>query len=321
MAISKKKYRRYSDEDILDQLREHYRETSKITYASFYENKSVCSGETVLARFGTWNKAVEKAGIKRPHIEYNKEKLIEMLKEKVQNGEIRSLNGLRKVKGIPSMNYIERHWGYAEIREALGLKKRIISYSDDYLIENYRKIKRMRKYKGKQITVEMFVKETGISNTVMTRHFGSWRKFLKLLKEKGNTNEISKVTHTNEELLKMYKEFSEKIGKGDTGATRKEVNEGFEYDVGVLEVRFGGLNNMRRLLGFYIEEEREGKYTKELLKEKLLEKYEQCRRKITQKEMKELAKTEKFPAIITFLRYFHTTKMSDVWNEILNMDV
>ena len=119
----------------------------------------------------------------------------------------------------------------------------------------------------------------------------------------------------------MYKEFSEKIGKGDTGATRKEVNEGFEYDVGVLEVRFGGLNNMRRLLGFYIEEEREGKYTKELLKEKLLEKYEQCRRKITQKEMKELAKTEKFPAIITFLRYFHTTKMSDVWNEILNMDV
>jgi hypothetical protein len=127
-----------------------------------------------------------------------------------------------------------------------------------------------------------------------------------------------KVLHTNEELLIMYRDFSIKIGKRETGATQDDVNENFMYQSSILERRFGSINKMRELLGMEIRYPGHKKYTKEVLIANLLEKYKEYGRKITQKEMNELREKEGFPGLGTFLSNFQTTKMSEVWDKILN---
>ena len=54
---------RYSNEDMLEQLRDHYKRNSKITRSSFAKDKAVCSSSIVYMRFGSWNNALLKSGI------------------------------------------------------------------------------------------------------------------------------------------------------------------------------------------------------------------------------------------------------------------
>ena len=54
---------RYSNEDMLEQLRDHYKRNSKITRSSFAKDKAVCSSSIVYMRFGSWNNASLKSGI------------------------------------------------------------------------------------------------------------------------------------------------------------------------------------------------------------------------------------------------------------------
>ena len=55
--------RKYSDEDILELLRDHYKRNFKITRNSFEKDKTVCSSSIVYMRFGSWNNASLKSGI------------------------------------------------------------------------------------------------------------------------------------------------------------------------------------------------------------------------------------------------------------------
>ena len=165
-------------------------------------------------------------------------------------------------------------------------------------------------------------KETGVSMEAIRLHFGTWNKFLELIREQ-NILRMTKVVHTDEETLEMYRDFSIKIEKDGYGATGEELeDENFPYKVHVLCIRFKSLNNMRKLLGFEITRGYPI-YTKEILTEILLKKYKEYGRQLTQKEMREInrknkrKKEEKFPGQGTFLRYFKTTKMSEVWEEVL----
>jgi len=50
---------------------------------------------------------------------------------------------------------------------------------------------------------------------------------------------------------------------------------------------------------------------------KLIEQYKKYNRRLTNAEISKLSKEqEDFPALSTILRYFQTTKMSEVWNDI-----
>ena len=53
---------RYSNEDMLEQLRDHYKRNSGISKRSFDSDKSVCSVSAVSSRFGSWAKGLQNAG-------------------------------------------------------------------------------------------------------------------------------------------------------------------------------------------------------------------------------------------------------------------
>jgi hypothetical protein len=55
----------YTIQEIIEQLRDHYERNGKITAQGFAADKTVCSTGTVLQRFGSWTKALERAGLKK----------------------------------------------------------------------------------------------------------------------------------------------------------------------------------------------------------------------------------------------------------------
>ena len=302
-------------EEIGQQLKDFYNKNGTINTRSFGKEKEYCSIKTVKKAFGSWNNALIELGLMKSkgYIEYNKEELLEVLKEKVKLGELRYRTDIEKLEGVPSWTYVKKLWTWDELVQILKLKRVVYAYTDGEIIGAYRRLKK-KKYRNKKISSDTMGKETGIRVETIGKHFGSWNKFLKLMNETEIYN-TSKVVHTKEELLDMYKKYSLKLVKEEYGASRKDLGDSdFPYSVEVLLVRFGSMNNLRRLAGFKEVSPGKSIYTKAGLKEMLYKKYVEKERKLTQRELKE---DKDMPTLGTFLRYFQTTKMSEVWAEVL----
>ena len=56
--------KRYSDEEILLQLKNYYKKNEKITQYGFSKDKTVCEPYAVIIRFGSWEEGLKRAGIK-----------------------------------------------------------------------------------------------------------------------------------------------------------------------------------------------------------------------------------------------------------------
>ena len=54
---------KYTNEEVLNQLRDFLKRNGNITVNSFKADKTVCAVNTVIRRFGSWNKALKKIGL------------------------------------------------------------------------------------------------------------------------------------------------------------------------------------------------------------------------------------------------------------------
>lgn len=73
--------RKYSDEDYLELLRECEEKHGKVTQRKFDDDDDFPSSGAVAKRFGSWNKAKQKAGIDASSGSYTDEELLEMLRK------------------------------------------------------------------------------------------------------------------------------------------------------------------------------------------------------------------------------------------------
>ena len=307
--------KKLTKEEISRQLKEFYKKNNKISMQDFNKDKNYCCAETVAKVFGSWEKALIELGLKkfRGYIEYDKEKLLEVLKEKVKLGKLKYRTDIEKLEGVPSWTYVKKLWSWDELVQTLKLKRVVYAYTDGEIIGAYRRLKK-KKYKNKRISSDMMQKETGIRIETIGKHFGSWNKFLKLMNEAEIYN-ISKVIHTKEELVEMYIKYSRESGKSEYGASEKDLRDtDFPYSSEILLVRFGNMNNLRRLAGFKTKKSGRTIYTKAELGDILYKKYKEKGRRLTQSELR---KERDIPVLNTYLRYFQTTKMSEVWEEVL----
>lgn len=123
---------------------------------------------------------------------------------------------------------------------------------------------------------------------------------------------IDGVPETKEELLQMYINFCEKIGKI---ASSKDLDESKEiYDSHIFKIRFNGLNNLRRKANLPTTRKgKELKYSKAELQIILITLYKEKNKRLTIKELRkqDLVST-------TIMRYYETTSMDSVWEEIEN---
>ncbi len=158
----------------------------------------------------------------------------------------------------------------------------------------------------------------GISRTAINREFGTYQNAVKEAVNKDiPIKKIYDITETNEELLQMYIEFSYTIGKGDIGASRKDLNESKEiYNAGIFELRIGGINELRILAGLSPRYQGKIIHSKEYIIQELSEKIINKGDFLTGKEIKE---DKELPGTTTILRCFKSTKLSQVNKQMLQI--
>lgn len=110
----------------------------------------------------------------------------------------------------------------------------------------------------------------------------------------------------------MYTDLCNNLKRAATGV---EIEHKFGISVGVYLIRFGTMSNLAELAGYEPTKKSSFKYSKELIAELLIKEVKRKGIRLTVKEIKNLS-SEFFPSYTTILRYFHTTKIINVWEEI-----
>lgn len=119
------------------------------------------------------------------------------------------------------------------------------------------------------------------------------------------------VKESNEELLRMYKEFSEKIGAHNGASMLQLKKYGFKYSETVLLRRFGSWKNVKELCGYTFN--LGTIYSKDEIVKLLMDAREKYGRRLSQKEIN---KDPDLPVLETVLKFFKTTKISSIWDEL-----
>ncbi|MGX5430331.1 homing endonuclease associated repeat-containing protein [Bacillus cereus] len=122
-------------------------------------------------------------------------------------------------------------------------------------------------------------------------------------------SKIDDVKETKEELLQLYIDFCEKIGKV---ASAKDLDQSNEiYNAHIFSIRFNGLNNLRKLANLPTRVRSHPKYSKSELQTKLVTLYKENGGRVTIKELRKQGLVS-----TTIMRYFETTSMNNVWEHI-----
>lgn len=119
------------------------------------------------------------------------------------------------------------------------------------------------------------------------------------------------VKESNEELLEMYKEFSEKIGAYNGASMSQLKRYGFKYSETVLLRRFGSWKNVKELCGYSFN--LGTIYSKDEIITLLMDARKKYGRRLSQKEIN---KDQTLPVLETILKFFKTTKISSIWDEL-----
>lgn len=145
--------------------------------------------------------------------------------------------------------------------------------------------------------------------------FGSWNNFIK---ECGINpfKTPEQVKYSDEELLKMYYDFSIRLGYP---AKVKDLdNSEVMCNYGVYKIRFGSMFHIRELLGFK-SDKHPLKYTQKMIIKLLTEEYIKNGYNILSTE--EIKANLNLPSITTICCYFMKTSMNEVWEEVINTNI
>lgn len=138
----------------------------------------------------------------------------------------------------------------------------------------------------------------------------SWYEITKECGRK-NVIEIVNDTATDEELIEEYKQLSNKLGKP---LSVRELQKHTKYTYEIYRQHFGTISKLRLLCGYEVIDTR-NVITKDDCVQELIRLYQQFGRKLTYKETKNFSSI----SMSTIIRRFNTTKINEIWNEILDV--
>ncbi|MFS8355163.1 homing endonuclease associated repeat-containing protein (plasmid) [Bacillus nitratireducens] len=376
---------KYTDEELLNILKETSKRLGKSP-----RTKDVSEYGTIISRFESWNKALEKAGLsinkERSYAHIPNDQLISIVKNWIEkHNKIPNRKEWDELDNVPSPETYRVRFNktWSEFLEMIGYGKAKKNHyrfknanitNEEVLIQFKSEIYNILKKTNKSITTEIYneYKDPNFlsSHGLLARFNKTWSELLILaecpktrinkykfskeelasvireiaikvnktpslidLQKEGIAesqiyrlfktyqdaliysnidvvfSKIDKVTETQEDLLKIYIDFCEKIGKV---ASAKDLNQSDEiYNANVFSIRFNGLNNLRKLANLPTCVRNNRRYSKDELKRILILLYKEKGGRLTNKELLE----HKLHST-TIMRYFETTSMNSVWEDI-----
>ncbi|WP_407301663.1 homing endonuclease associated repeat-containing protein [Clostridium botulinum] len=146
------------------------------------------------------------------------------------------------------------------------------------------------------------------------RIFGSYNKYVKACGFNPINKEPKKIKETDEELLDMYIELCEKLGKF---ANAKELEENGLYNYQIFKHRFSSMYNLKNMANKKLKFDKKIINPKEYTKDKLIKVLiEECKKNNGRLTVTKINELENIPSITTILRRFNTKSIKNVWKEI-----
>lgn len=301
----------------IDAIRNFERKNGRLPFS--YElnaNNNLPNNKTILRHSGMYyteflNTYLNESNIAKKSKYYflDDDELLELLREellKIKSTTMKDYKSKRS-KDLPSVSYLFKRFNktWNELIETLNLEaNKNTLLTKEEIIQMFYDLKSTIK-KVPSLS-DMMNLNSNVKHAIYI-HYGNYEKFCNTI---GETSPITLTTvkHSDEDLIRMYMEFSEKIGHP---ATHTELDESSEiYNSNIFVIRFGGLNELREIIGYETHASSKRKYSKEILLDKLISIYH-THGKLTNKELNKIIPTT------TILRYFKTTKMSVVWDEVM----
>lgn len=241
---------------------------------------------------------------------YTDEQLIDLLKSKAKE-----LGRTPTKREVPQYQTIFHRIGWNEALKMAGLIKNYNRSKDDYI----EILELCAEKLGHTPSMAEFI-SLGYDCTQVQEVFGSWNKAL----EEAKLNiklEAKVVKESNEELISMYIEVCNKLGKF---VGKNELLENELYTSNTFRIRFGSINELKKIVAndprLTIKDKsyrnRNKKYNKEMIIDMLSKEYIKHGRRLTEREIDIKSKDKELPSLTTIMSYFKTTKINDVWEEI-----
>lgn len=314
LKILKKKYTR---NELIEYAEEFYKKFNRSPTGKDFQNDIYLPDtKIILKRFGSWNDYLTAAGLKINIIinktKKSKKKLLEEFRREYLRIKPTSHYDYnrRRNKRCLSVTGLETKFN-CRWNDILKLAKLPIiknHYTDEEILSSIRELSKILKRTPSKSEYEKYYNVLGRN---ISERFNGWNNALIAAGLEPRYLTPVKVKETDLQLLKMYKKFSKQIGENIYGASSLQLRLSKQiYDSNVFVTRFGSMNELRVKAGYLPLQKGHKKYTKEGLVKALKDVYKKNNGRITNKE---LAKTM---SLSTLLRYFNTTKISDVWNEV-----
>ncbi|MEK4501068.1 homing endonuclease associated repeat-containing protein [Bacillus sp. FSL R12-0069] len=320
-------YRTYSDIELINIVVRWIKENNKIPNRKEWCNVSdVPSPELYRVRFKkTWAEFIEMIGYGEASKNHYRFKNANISNEEILDMFKVEINYILKItSGAITSKLYDKHKN-PDFLSSSGMMDRFNKkWSDLLLLSNCPK-SRINKYKFSReelITIigDLAIKlnktpslldlsKEGITDQQIYAIFTSYEEALKEADVNIVFSKVDEVKETKEELLQMYINFCEKIGKV---ASAKDLDRSDDiYNANVFSIRFNGLNNLRKQANLPTCVRKQPKYSKNELNKILISLYKEKGRRLKNKELLEYKLYT-----TTIMRYFETTSMNYVWGQI-----
>lgn len=220
---------------------------------------------------------------------------------------------LKNANNVPCLQTLKKRFNrtYNEILILAGVPEEELNFvrrsKDEYL----EKLKLVANKLGHTPSAKEF-EENGYCYSMLAKFYGSYNNAIKVagLKPKPSPRI---VTCSKNQLKASYMFLSRKIGKI---ASYDDLNYYSTVNAGSYCIRFGGMKGLKKSLG--IKPSSNGpkeKYSKDILVQLMIEESKKLSRRLT---VEEISENSNLPCYTTILKYFNTTKISNVWQEVYN---
>ncbi|NBI06091.1 homing endonuclease associated repeat-containing protein [Senegalia massiliensis] len=219
----------------------------------------------------------------------------------------------KRDKRIPCLQNLQKKFNktYNEILIMSGISDEELNYVRRDKKQYLDKLNEIYESLGYMPSQSEFIK-LGYTPKVLAKYFGSYANAAKKIKDDFENHKTpTKIKESKEQLLKMYIEYSNKIGKPASYNDLLKSNK--IYDPSIFLIRFGSMSKLKEEAGFPPIITNKTTYTKEDIKIKLIDLYLKKNKKVT---VKQINSQEDLPCLKTILTKFKKTSMTEVWQEI-----
>lgn len=270
-------------------------------------------------RYGNLKKMYEALDInlfasRKLALQKDDELIFEEVSEIIIKNNIKTMAEFKKLKLDATLQgYLYRlNMTWLELYNKVTMSDKKLEYTKEEIIIKYEKVK---KHIQKSIPRIEDFKDYDISVFQFTKLWGSYSNFIK--EYEGEDITMKTFTFTDEELIKMYRDFSDYIGNNE-GASGNEMSGGaVKYGIPSMNYynkRFSTIHNLKLKAG-YIPRESQSKYSRQYIIDRLYKAYRKYGRPLTKDELK---REKGLPSHSTISNYIHQTSIKKIWEIVLS---